>query len=259
MYDVQYRQPTKVSDWMSIPHAGVKSNQAHEKQTVTTRADAGSTISDGWFRLSFGYNGVNGFDSESRTLTARIPYSATADQMQEILQRLENVNCVFVRRSGASAEGGYTWQIEWMDGTDAATCPKSSHPTAALASYIRAGVPLGSYPLLALHSESIAAPWSGSERQVVIARTQKYAGATGTGSMCTQRTNCVATAKGLDNFKYYHFRVRAHNSFGWGEWSGESDPTLTQVDASGVTLNDGSVAEPGSTTQNTYPNYNNVV
>merc|ERR1719326_31457 len=86
-YDVQYRQPTKVSDWMSIPNAGVMSNQKHEKQTVTTRADAGSTITDGWFRLSFGYNGINGFDPESRSLTDRIPYSASADEMQNILQR----------------------------------------------------------------------------------------------------------------------------------------------------------------------------
>jgi len=84
-------------EWTAYSSTLGQISQGHlEEQTVTTRADSGEMISDGWFRLSFNSNGYNDFDSETDTLTRRIPYDASAAEMQSALQELLTVATVQV-------------------------------------------------------------------------------------------------------------------------------------------------------------------
>ena len=54
----------------------------NEVQTVSTRADAGQTISDGTFRLSLAAHGRHGGRAEDGAVTAPIAYDADAAAMQ---------------------------------------------------------------------------------------------------------------------------------------------------------------------------------
>ena len=60
------------------------SQDLREVQSISTilSPGVGASISGGWFRLSLSAHGVNTFDPQTDTLTARIPYDASEADVQ---------------------------------------------------------------------------------------------------------------------------------------------------------------------------------
>lgn len=235
-YEVQYRQQGKVGSWHVVPmsSAGLTGSPRHEVQRIETVCNrySGHAITSGNFRIGLNTRGVNGFDSETKTLTANIPWDASEDQMQEALQQLENVGCVHVKREpGADwCTGCYRWEVEFRPKSDPSLtignpCPASSHSSKAIPTrsflWTKAH-PGGNIPLLVNRGSHI------SNCRVVVAEKQHASAAGRTSSLCHGNSGCSVQANNLEKFRYYQFRVRSHNAFGWSPWSGESDPVLTK-------------------------------
>ena len=89
----------------------------NEIQIITTRADVGEQISDGWFRLSLHHKGLNDFDPETATMTDRMPYNASALEVKYQLDMLANIQfkdtTTHVTRSLVDAQGGYRWAVSF--------------------------------------------------------------------------------------------------------------------------------------------------
>ena len=134
------------------PGAGV-----HEVQDIETRADAGTPITSGYFRISFSsflvvrfvsalisscfrrilslptltlipadYAGKHGFDPETLTETGNIPFDATPSAMEIALSGLVNLELsddpheslvVQVVRTATAVNGGYKWTVAFDEGS----------------------------------------------------------------------------------------------------------------------------------------------
>jgi len=267
-YEVQFKKQgtLRANTWTTVPKkiAGVVSTSRNPVQTVTCRS--GFT---GTFQLALNSHGINGFDSESKSLTARINCDAgtTQDVMQQRLQALENVGCVHVEKPYVDAAGDRHWKIQFRSditpvshlnanfvkttthatdlqpissfGAPAETktfigatnhngyqCPASSHgsSTVATLTYPWTATHTGSWPMLIVKQQGAIA----AHTQKVYAHRDERPGAHG--RLCkgsSYDSDCTYTAAGLQANKYYLFRTRAHNKYGWSAWSGLSDPVLT--------------------------------
>jgi len=235
-YEIQYRQQGKVGSWNTVPMtvAGHTGGAKHEVQTIETMCDrySGHAISSGSFRLGLNTRGVNGFDTETKTLTANIPWDATSDQMQAALQQLENVGCVHVRRFPTGlCTGCNKWEVEFKPKANTNLrignpCAASSHGSLSLPthSYLWTKAhPGGNIPLLVNRGDHIP------NCRMVVAEVQHSSPSGAANSLCHGNSGCTVEATHLVPFRYYQFRVRSHNKFGWGEYSGESDPVLTKA------------------------------
>jgi hypothetical protein len=235
-YEVQYRQQGKVGNWNLVPMtlAGHTGGAKHERQTIETLCDrySGHSISSGTFRLGLNTRGVNGFDTETKTLTSNIPWDASPDQVQEALQQLENVGCVHVRREPTGlCTGCYKWDVEFRPKGNSNLrignpCPASSHGSKTIPthSYLWTKAhPGGNIPLLVNRGDHIP------NCRLVVAEQQHASPSGGASSLCHGNSGCTVDAKNLVPFRYYQFRVRSHNKFGWSDWSGESDPVITKA------------------------------
>jgi hypothetical protein len=85
----------------------------NERQVVRTRAKPGEKIVGGFFRLGFDFAGLNGFDSETKTVTPKIDCNADARTMQAAIQSMENIGCVYVRRNDKGEDGEVNWEVEF--------------------------------------------------------------------------------------------------------------------------------------------------
>lgn len=120
-----------------------------EVQIVRVVADEGHTITGGTFRLSLNHAGAVGADPEAKTVTAPLPFDASAATVRAALEALDNVRSVHVSRdrlgpngphSGPDEQGGYQWTVtfDWL-------------------------TPLqGDVPRLAVADSTINAQWTGN-------------------------------------------------------------------------------------------------
>lgn len=174
-----------------------KQRDLHEKQRIFTRADAGQTIADGFFRLTLSHAGFSALDVHQRTITPQIPFDASEQQMKAALENLDVISNVQVFRSGSTTSpGGYEWTILFDP-------PISSH------------IDHGDLPLLILYTETISAVWSGPGDQVAI---QSLREAELDQVVCS--SECTYGAVKLPSGQALAFRIRAHfTHVGWSEWS----------------------------------------
>jgi hypothetical protein len=100
-------------DTGSLGMQELTSQNKNERQVVQTRPRPGEKIVGGFFRLSFDFAGLNGFDPESKTVTPKIDWNADAPTVQAAIQTMENVGCVYVRRNDKGEKGEVAWEIEF--------------------------------------------------------------------------------------------------------------------------------------------------
>lgn len=192
-------------DWVSLSNAimgtreqlNYKRTDLHEKQRIFTRADAGQTIVDGFFKLTLSYAGFSALDVRQRTITPQIPFDASEQQMKVALESLDVISNVQVFRSvSPTSPGGYEWTILF----DPPVTSRIDH---------------GELPLLILYTETISAVWSGPGDQVAI---QSLREAKLDQVVCS--TECSYDAVNLPSGQALVFRIRARFAhLGWSEWS----------------------------------------
>jgi hypothetical protein len=138
-YDVQFKPlDSLASNWTSVPESGVVGSNYEEIQVIEN--NGGSA-----FRLSLNFAGLNSFDSTSKTVTGPIPGDASAVELQEALQSLSNVGCVFVKKESFAAPFPHdddrvpapspTWQVRFVrnNGTRSLLCSASNHASLSVA------------------------------------------------------------------------------------------------------------------------------
>lgn len=212
-------------DWKSLSDALMgtpsdkltsnKQRDLHEKQRIFTRADAGQSIADGFFRLTLSYAGFSVLDVRQRTITPQIPFDASEQQMKAALESLDVISSVQVFRSDSpTTPGGYEWTILFDP-------PLSSR------------IDRGELPLLVLYTETVSAVWSGPGDQVAI---QSLREAELDQVVCS--SECSYDAMKLPSGQALAFRIRARfTRLGWSEWSQTSvalqvPPTCTYIHTS---------------------------
>ena len=213
----------------SVSTVGKRSSQKglNEIQIITTRADVGEQISDGWFRLSLHHKGLNDFDPETATMTDRMPYNASALEVKYQLDMLANIQfkgtTTHVTRSLVDAQGGYRWAVSFELGANTITRGEQMAPYDGT-------LPSEDIPLLILQQETISATWTGGGQQVHLSEVRKgsvlggacedtvptHAGITGPDyeNVFMGTPICKYTVTSLQTNTHYHFRVRAHNLIG---------------------------------------------
>jgi hypothetical protein len=84
-FEVEKLELTNVhyAEWSPVGKLNIRTKKGtstyrNEVQTVSTRSDTGSPITDGWFVLGFNHAGRTTADPEANVVTSRIPYDATA-------------------------------------------------------------------------------------------------------------------------------------------------------------------------------------
>ena len=176
-FEVQYRQlgdPT----WITAAQMGSTSSADagaealaryhHEIQTVSTRADYGETINNGWFRLSMHARGMNDADPESRTQTTRIPWNATASEFKAALDALDNLRFAgttkhVTRSATPSPQGGFTWTVSFDVGKI------GMHSTTSGTDETRFGDKHRNWPsLLVTETYFPTASWTGGGKHVAV-------------------------------------------------------------------------------------------
>ncbi|EQC39700.1 hypothetical protein SDRG_03128 [Saprolegnia diclina VS20] len=190
-YELQYRAVSSI-EWTTASNTitgGVSANPAYQVQTiVSTGRSAASVIAGGYFRLSSSYDSVVNIDVETgRSSTPHLSYEATADQVRQALQAIEDLRDVRVARDGPDVNGGYQWHVTFHE----------QHPR----------------PLLSIRSSNL----DNGDVAVLLNR--------GDGPMC--EGSCGYVLGPLRNATSYIVRVRAANAAGSGPWSIESDALLT--------------------------------
>ncbi|KAF1322861.1 Fibronectin type iii domain-containing protein, partial [Globisporangium splendens] len=177
-----------------------KQADLHEKQRVFTRADAGQTISDGYFRLSLVHAGFSLLDVRQHTITSEIPFDASETQMKAALESLDVISNAQVLRRSLSG-GAHEWVVLF----DPPVSSRIDH---------------GDLPLLILYTETISATWSGSGDQVAI---QSLREAELEHVVCADL--CSYNVMNVSTGEEFSFRVRARfTDMGWSEWSIASAP-----------------------------------
>lgn len=194
---------------------GRKAAAVHEVQKIVTRCDPGESPSDGTFELTLNFNSITDLDMETTAITNFIPFNASASQMQQALEHLDNVNRVSVSRGYDSTNGhvddvdpesgGYTWLVTFY------------YDDAMLLN-----LPSADIPLLGVHKTSISCNWSGEGSAVATHEVQK---GTLEYSFCTD--DCVYNVTDLSPSTGYIFNVLARNEFGWSDSSADTDPVYT--------------------------------
>ncbi|DAZ95658.1 TPA: hypothetical protein N0F65_002455 [Lagenidium giganteum] len=209
-YEVQVT-PSGSARWTSLTNASTGTIAStrmdrHEKQVVWTRADAGQTIADGFFRLTLIYAGRNLLDMHQRTITPQISFDASEAVMKAALESIETITNVQVNRTGPSSDGGYQWTILFD--------PHNSDVKS---------LDHGALPMLVLYQESITAQWSGPGDQVTAEEIRR-----GEVQPVMCPTRCWFGARGLLAGVAYAFRTRAlYATMGWSAWSRASDAVQT--------------------------------
>ena len=243
-FEVQFKKTSETTWQTASSSVGKKETTGamglNEIQTVSTRADSGQTIADGWFRLSLMFKGASDFDPETATMTDPIPYNASAESVEYQLDQLVNLQfrgtTTHVTRSLADAEGGYTWAIAFYLGTNTVERMKQVLPQNGV-------LAAEDIPMLVLQRETISAAWTGGGAQVHISERRKgsalggacestfptHAGVTGPNfdSVLMGTPVCEYTVGALVTHTHYQFRVRGHNAIGWGPYSGISEAVRT--------------------------------
>uniref|UniRef100_K3X1L9 receptor protein-tyrosine kinase n=1 Tax=Globisporangium ultimum (strain ATCC 200006 / CBS 805.95 / DAOM BR144) TaxID=431595 RepID=K3X1L9_GLOUD len=203
-YEAQYAVSGS-GNWVSLSQTITgtgteKQPDLHEKQRIWTRADAGQTISDGFFRLTLAHVGFSALDVHQRIITPEIPFDANEAQMKAALESLDVISNVQVFRRGLGA-GAYEWIVLF----DPPMSTRIDH---------------GDLPLLILYTETISATWSGPDDQVAI---QSLREAELEQIVCADL--CSYNVKNASTGGAFSFRVRAHfTRMGWSEWSIASAP-----------------------------------
>ena len=241
-FEVQFKPISETSWQTASSTVGKRSSQKglNEIQIITTRADVGEQISDGWFRLSLHHKGLNDFDPETATMTDRMPYNASALEVKYQLDMLANIQfkgtTTHVTRSLVDAQGGYRWAVSFELGANTISRGEQTAPYDGI-------LPSEDIPLLILQQETISAAWTGGGQQVHLSEVRKgsilggaceetvptHAGITGPDydNIFMGTPICKYTVTSLQTNTHYHFRVRAHNLIGWGPYSGISENILT--------------------------------
>ncbi|KAG3159537.1 hypothetical protein PI124_g13421 [Phytophthora idaei] len=178
------------------------------KQRIFTRADAGETISDGYFRLTLSYEGSSqslmGGRATAGVVTPPIAFDASADTMKAAIESLEQITKVQVLRNALDANGAFEWVILFdivaYDGED----------------------PL---PLLSLYVETLSAQWTGDGDQVAV-QYLRMAPSSPDQHRRICSDECSYEVTGLQTGRAFTFRVRAQYSYdiGWSSWSASSEP-----------------------------------
>ncbi|KAE8899194.1 hypothetical protein PF005_g10179 [Phytophthora fragariae] len=214
-YEVQYAQSGSGA-WKSLgdtltglridPNA--QATEPVPKQRVFTRANAGETISNGYFRLALSYEGSSpsplGGRATAGVVTPPIAFDASAYTVKTAIESLEQITKVQVFRNALDADGAFEWVI-LFDDIDYDTDD-----------------PL---PLLSLYTETLSAQWTWDGDQVAI---QYLRVAPSSPShhrrICSDVCSYEVTA--LQTGKSFVFRVRAQYSYdiGWSSWSASSEP-----------------------------------
>lgn len=178
------------------------------KQRVFTRADAGETINDGYFRLTLSYESSSpsplGGRATAGVVTPPIAFDASADTMKAAIESLEQVTKAQVFRNALDANGAFEWII-LFDNIDYDTED-----------------PL---PLLSLYTETLSAQWTGDGDQVAIQYLRVAPSSPSQHRrMCSDL--CSYEVSALQTGKTFVFRVRAQYSYdiGWSSWSASSEP-----------------------------------
>lgn len=179
----------------------------HEKQLVFTRADAGETINDGFFRLAMSYAGVSALDVQQHSITPPIAFDASEAQVKAALESLDVISNVQVFRR-ALAAGAYEWTVLFDPHGFSTFADRVDH---------------GQLPLLSLYTETISAAWTGGGDQIAIQTLRD-----GRLDHITCSDLCVFDALNLPTGPSYAFRVRAlYSTMGWSEWSQATTPLVT--------------------------------
>ncbi|GMF18612.1 unnamed protein product [Phytophthora lilii] len=214
-YELQYAVSGS-GDWKSLGDAisGLSTEENTQptehvpKQRVYTRANAGETINDGYFRLALSYEGSSpstlGGRSTAGVVTPPIGFDATGDAMKAAIESLEQVQKVQVFRNALDTDGAFEWIILFDE---------VSYDTED---------PL---PLLSLYTETISAQWTGNGDQVAVQYLRVAESFPDQHRrMCSD--TCSHEVSGLQTGMAFTFRVRAHYSYdiGWGSWTVSSDP-----------------------------------
>ena len=213
-YAVQFRA-TSDAEWTTVESAdddddanqiGRKLATVNEVQKIVTRCDPGHQPDDGTFELTLNFNSISDFDKETVAITNFIPFNATAAELKEALEHLENIDKVDVSRGydstnghvdGPNDDGGYSWDVTFLYDHDVL----SQLPTADI-------------PLLGVHKTSITCPWSGEGSAVAVHEQRK-----GTLEYAYCTDDCTYELTTLVPSTMYTFNVKAHNSYGWSETS----------------------------------------
>ncbi|TMW61968.1 hypothetical protein Poli38472_009461 [Pythium oligandrum] len=183
----------------SVPPDGRSRLDLHEKQLILTRADAGETINDGFFRLTMSHAGTSSLDMHQHTITPPIPFDATETQMKTALETLDVVSNVQVFRRALTTPGAYEWTVLF----DPPPSSSSDH---------------GNLPLLVMYSEAISAVYSGPGDQIAI---QSLREGTRNPVMCVE--SCIFKVYELPVGQALSFRVRARFINGkWSAWQTSS-------------------------------------
>ena len=210
-YEVSYRV-LGLAKWNvdSDQVQGVPGVRHREVQLVKTRADAGQTITSGYFKLSLNHEGYNDFLPENPSRTPPLAWNAEASEVKEALEEFGNIGVVEVRRYGPDAQNAFTWKV-----------------TLDWERFVRRG----NLPMLVVSDQALDVTWSAGGLPVVV--TEERRGTTGP-TICFTGV-CDHRVGGLRPFTQYQFRVRAHNSVGWSAAAGASKVIRTLPSAPPVT------------------------
>jgi hypothetical protein len=161
---------------------GVRIVSRNEIQTISTRADPGQVISDGWFMLGFNHAGKTTADPEAGAVTERIPFDATADQVKAALEALSNIGPGGIlrvdRNNGLAASELFetgSGNVVQQGGVGVADVSGNAYRwTVVFDASSAAGARLeGDLPMLMLVGEGISAPWTGGGMQVNVVESVK--------------------------------------------------------------------------------------
>jgi hypothetical protein len=205
----------------SIGTSGANRTQA---QLLSIRVDEGKDLSSikGTFTLGINYGGLNPQDFEHTARTPRIPYDATATQLQTALSFLTAIKVLTVKRcdefgTTTVANGGFE---EWMH-----SCPYGDRGGFRWLIVFETVMKDSSFPKLYAYRENLGNTWSGVGEQVFVSRI--HGGAVGP-SICFKGV-CSYNLEGLEEATPYLFRVRSHQSeIGWTDYTPTSEPIFTR-------------------------------
>ena len=214
-YEVQHRLVNAAQEqlWVDEPSpvSGLVGLNRAERQMVRTTAPFGANVIDGHFVLAFVHSGLMDRDPEGKSKTDPIAFNATAAEVKEKLEALDNVGRLQrVQRSAYPAVGGgkvFAWTI---------TFDPEVHT--------------GDVPTFKEVYNTLRSDDSSSTAGLVV--TELVAGLA-----AVPAATLSHEVAGLEAYTNYQFRVRARNALGYSSWSAASSVhrTLTVVSSSSST------------------------
>ena len=177
-----------------------------EVQQISTRADEGSSITSGIFKISLNYGGCNDLRPEDKCVTQSLAHNESAQGMRAALESIRVIKKLRrVERKGPDAQGGYSWLVTF----DEERLP-------------------GDIPMLTVFTETISkgATWSRAGGPVVVSEKRKGVRA------IVQERDPEVRVYGLTPSTKYRFRVRARSAIDIvSEWGPSSEAILTDFDS----------------------------